>query len=158
MATWHHQTKRNDSDNGGDEGEEETRGRRRRGGGGDEGEGETRGGGKSNEKKGLRDVVNISWATSTFFLFFFVSFFFFTYSFLGTDLNYSEEERTTRTPTTTTTNILAPSTPNHGCKQLLAGWKREQGDGTREMRTRTGDHNNDVEGGRLTTRPRDHGR
>jgi hypothetical protein len=122
MATWHHQTKRNDSDNGGDEGE-----------------GETRGGGKSNEKKGLRDVVNVSWATGTFFLFFFVSFFFSTNSFLGTDLNYSEEERTTRTPTTTTTtNIPAPSTPNHGREQLLTGWKREQGDGTREMRTRTG--------------------
>jgi hypothetical protein len=42
MATWHHQTKRNDSDNGGDKGE-----------------GETRGGGKLNEKEGLRDIVNV---------------------------------------------------------------------------------------------------
>jgi hypothetical protein len=56
MATWHHQTKQNDSDNGGDEGE-----------------GETRGGGKLNKKKGLRDVVNVSWATGTFFCFIFVS-------------------------------------------------------------------------------------
>jgi hypothetical protein len=65
-------------------------------------------------------------------------FFYFTNSFLGTDLNYSEEERTTRMPTTTTTNIPAPSTPNHGHEQLLAGWKQEQGDGTQEMRMRTG--------------------
>jgi hypothetical protein len=79
-----------------------------------------RGGGKLNEKKGLRDVVNISWATGTFFQFFFVSFsIFFTNSFLDTDLNYSKEERATRMPTTTTTNIPAPSIPNHGYEQLL---------------------------------------
>jgi hypothetical protein len=115
---------------------------RRQGGGGDKGEGETRGRGrqgkevnqmKKRPKRHYQHLLGHQYVFS--FLF---HFFFFTNSFLGTDLNYSEEERTARTPTTTTTNILAPSTPNHGHEQLLMWWKWEQGDGTQEMRTRMG--------------------